>query len=165
MIIVYKFFPFGLSIPLPPFFISGIFIYMDVKIDKERFHNILMKLFNSMIGRIQTREDDDGNYIELFDKHGDNFADIWLKGSSVIPKTCKKQLNIHVDIIEGLEKFVPVLRKKQYAKTLIEYVKHHTGIKCDCVDFEYDWIHSYNDEGEVIDNMSKTYKYRKRKKK
>ena len=48
---------------------------MDVKIDKERFHNLLMKLFNSMIGRIKTMEDDDGKYIELFDKNGDMMVD------------------------------------------------------------------------------------------
>jgi hypothetical protein len=75
---------------------------MDVKIDKERFNNILMKLFNSMIGRIHTREDTDGNYIELFDKNGDMFADIWLKGSSVVPKRCKKFLNLHTAIMAGL---------------------------------------------------------------
>ena len=135
---------------------------MDVKIDKERFHNILMKLFNSMIGRIRTREDEDGKYIELFDKNGDNFADIWLKGSSVVPKRCKKFLNLHVGIMEELEQFVPVLRKKQYAKTLIDYIDYHTGYKCDCVEFEYDWKY-YHDEDNDLIGSSKSYKYRKRK--
>lgn len=137
---------------------------MVVKIDKEKFHNILLKLFSSMIGRIQTREDDDGKYIELFDKNGDNFADIWLKGSSITPKRCKKLIVFHFEVIEDLERFVPVLRKKQYAKTLIDYVNYHTGIKADCVDFEHDFQHSYDEDGNEIDS-SKMYKYRKRKKK
>lgn len=136
---------------------------MDVKIDKERFNNILMKLFNSMIGRIHTREDTDGNYIELFDKNRDMFADIWLKGSSVVPKRCKKFLNLHATIMENLEQFVPVLRKKQYAKTLIDYIDFHTGHKCDCVEFEYDWGYEYDDGGDMI-SSSKGYKYKKRKK-
>jgi hypothetical protein len=137
---------------------------MDVKIDKERFNNILMKLFNSMIGRIHTREDIDGNYIELFDKNGDMFADIWLKGSSVVPKRCKKFLNIYATIMENLEQFVPVLRKKQYAKTLIDYIDFHTGHKCDCVEFGYDWGYEYDDGGDMI-SYSKGYQYKKRKKK
>lgn len=142
---------------------------MEVKIDKERFHNILMKLFNSMIGRIKTREDEDGKYIELFNKNGDNFADIWLKGSSYAKRTgtfkrCKKLIAFHIEVVEELEKFVPVLRKKQYAKTLIDYVNYHTGIKADCVEFEYDWKDSYDDDGDLI-GSSKSYKYRKRKKK
>ena len=138
---------------------------MDVKIDKERFHNLLMKLFNSMIGRIKTREDDDGKYIELFDKNGDMFADIWLKGSSITPKRCKKFLNLHMTIMQNLEQFVPVLRKKQYAKILIDYIDYHTGHKCDCVDFEYDWRYEYDKDGYIISTVSKEYKYKKRKKK
>ncbi|MEY4573578.1 MAG: hypothetical protein RLZ10_2869 [Bacteroidota bacterium] len=137
---------------------------MVVKIDKEKFHNILLKLFNSMIGRITTREDDDGKYIELYDKNYRNFADIWLKGSSVVGKRCKKLIAFHFEVIGDLERFVPVLRKKQYAKTLIDYVNYHTGIKADCVDFEYDFQHSYDEDGHEIDS-SKMYKYRKRKKK
>lgn len=137
---------------------------MDVKIDKTRFHNILMKLFNSMIGRIKTREDEDGKYIELYDKNDRNFADIWLKGSSVTLKRCKKFIVLHFEVIEDLERFVPVLRKKQYAKTLIDYINYHTGIKADCVEFHYNFQHSYDEYGDEI-GSSKTYKYRKRKKK
>ena len=138
---------------------------MDVKIDKERFNNILMKLFNTLIGRIKTREDDDGNYIELFDKNGDIFADIWLKRSSITPKRCKKFLNLHMTIMQNLEQFVPVLRKKQYAKILIDYIDYHTGHKCDCVEFEYDWRYEYDNDGDIINTVSKEYKYKKRKKK
>jgi hypothetical protein len=138
---------------------------MDVKIDKERFNNILMKLFNTLIGRIKTREDDDGKYIELFDKNGDIFADIWLKGSSITPKRCKKFLNLHMTIMQNLEQFVPVLRKKQYAKILIDYIDFHTGHKCDCVEFEYDWRYEYDNDGDIINTVSKEYKYKKRKKK
>ena len=118
-----------------------------------------------MIGRIKTMEDDDGKYIELFDKNGDMFADIWLKGSSVAPKKCKKFLNLHMLIMENLEQFVPVLRKKQYAKTLIDYIDYHTGHKCDCVDFEYDWGYEYDKDGDIISSVSKEYKYKNRKKK
>ena len=132
---------------------------MKVKIDKERFHNILLKLFSSMIGRITTREDEDGKYIELFDKNGD----IWLKGS-VITKRCKKLIIFHIGIMEDLERFVPVLRKKQYAKTLIDYVNYHTGIKGDCAEFEYNWEYYHDEDGDEI-GSSKRYKYRKRKKK
>ena len=118
-----------------------------------------------MIGRIKTMEDDDGKYIELFDKNGDMFADIWLKGSSITPKRCKKFLNLHMTIMQNLEQFVPVLRKKQYAKILIDYIDYHTGHKCDCVDFKYDWGYEYDKDGDIISSVSKEYKYKKRKKK
>jgi hypothetical protein len=136
---------------------------MKVKIDKERFHNILMKLFSSMIGRIKVREDE--TYVELYDNNGINFADIWFKGSIITPKRCKNFLGIHHNFLENFESFVPVLRKKQYAKTLIDYVYKHTGYMCDCVEFDYDFKREYNDAGDEIETSSKKYKYKKRKKK
>lgn len=136
---------------------------MKVKIDKEKFHNILMKLFSSMIGRIKTREDE--TYIELFDRDGTNFAEIWFKGSSVTPKRCKNFLGLHYDFLDNLESFVPVLRKKQYAKALIDYVYIHTGYMCDCVQFNYDFKQEYDDAGNIIDSSSKEYTYKKIKKK
>jgi hypothetical protein len=137
---------------------------MKVKIDKERFHNILMKLFSSMIGRIKTRENE--TYMELYDKNEINFAEIWFSSSLINPKRCKNFLGVHYDFLKNFESFVPVLRKKQYAKALIYYVYIHTGYMCDCVEFYYDFEEEYDDdEGRISDSSSKKYIYKKGKKK
>lgn len=116
-----------------------------------------------MIGRMTTREDNDGSYIELYDKNNINFADIWLKGGNINPKKCKRFLVISHTVVENLEQFVPVIRKKQYAKSLIDYVKYHTGIKCDCVEFYHSHEEEYDDEGKIVSSSMKKYKYKKRK--
>jgi len=138
---------------------------MDVKIDKKRFHVLLIKLFSSLIGKITTSGDyvKGDEYIELFDRNGDNFAEIWFEGAVVVPKKCKKYLSLHVDTTERLEQFVPVLRKKQYAKSLIDYVYHQTGIKCDCIEFEHSFKYDYDDDGDLFNSSSLTYRYKKKK--
>lgn len=74
-------------------------------------------------------------------------------------------MGLHYDFLDNLESFVPVLRKKQYPKALIDYVYIHTGYMCDCVQFNYDFKQEYDDPGNIIDSSSKEYTYKKIKKK
>ena len=135
---------------------------MNVKISKLQYDSIVKKLFSTFIGNItfDKLRVDQHDYIELFDKSGDNFADIWKNKS----KRCKKSLNLHINKSELMEKFSPVFRKKMFAKSLIKYVYEKTNIKCDCVTFEYSTKYVYNDDGEVIDMTFKNYEYKRKKK-
>jgi hypothetical protein len=94
-----------------------------------------------------------------------NFAEIWFRDPIVTPKRCKNFLDVHYEFLKNFESFVPVLRKKQYAKSLIDYVYMHTGHMCDCLEFNYDFEEEYDDAGDIIDLTSKKYTYKKRKKK
>jgi hypothetical protein len=135
---------------------------MNFKISKLQYDSIVKKLFSTFIGNITFDKLRVGqhDYIELFDKSGDNFADIWKNNS----KRCKRSLSLHTDVSELMEKFSPVFRKKMFAKSLIKYVYEKTNIKCDCVTFEYDTEYVYDDDGYVNDITNKIYKYKRKKK-
>jgi hypothetical protein len=87
---------------------------MNFKISKLQYDSIVKKLFSTFIGNItfDKLRVDQHDFIELFDKSGDNFADIWKNNS----KRCKRSLSLHIDTSELMEKFSPVFRKKMFAK-------------------------------------------------
>jgi len=98
------------------------------------------------------------DFIELYTESGRNFADIWLEGSTVISKGCKNEISIGFTELEHFEKFLPIIRKKEFSKAFIDFVYLHTGIKCDCIHFEFNFK-------EENDNFSsKTYSYKSKKK-
>jgi hypothetical protein len=98
------------------------------------------------------------DFIELYTESGRNFADIWLKGSSPITKGCKKEISIGFTELEHFEKFLPIIRKKEFSKAVIDFVYSHTGIKCDCIHFEF------NFKEENDDFSSETYSFKSKKK-
>ena len=134
---------------------------MKYKITKTQFNAAVQKLLLNFFGTINTKPSQmakQDDFIELYTESGINFADIWLKGSSQIPKGCKKEISIGFTELEHFEKFLPIIRKKEFSKAVIDFVYKHTGIKCDCVQFEFEFK-------EVDDNyFSKTYKYKSKKK-
>ena len=135
---------------------------MKYRITKSQFNVAVQKLLQNFFGVISTKPSQmakkDG-YIELYTESGRGFADIWLKGSSPISKGCLKEVNIGFTELEHFEKFLPIIRKKEFSKAVIDFVYRHTGIKCDCVQFEFEFKEEEND---FLD--SKTYKYKSKKK-
>jgi hypothetical protein len=134
---------------------------MKYRITKSQFNAATQKLLQNFFGTIYTnptqmvREED---FIELYTESGRNFADIWLMGSSPITKGCKKEISIGFTELEHFEKFLPIIRKKEFSKAVIDFVYRHTGIKCDCVQFEFEF------KEENDDFFSKTYRYKSKKK-
>jgi|688.fasta_scaffold114617_2 hypothetical protein len=134
---------------------------MKYRITKSQFNAATQKLLQNFFGTIYTnptqmvREED---FIELYTESGRNFADIWIKGSSPITKGCKKEISIGFTELEHFEKFLPIIRKKEFSKAVIDFVYKHTGIKCDCVQFEFE----FKEENDLFD--SKTYQYKSKKK-
>jgi hypothetical protein len=134
---------------------------MKYRITKSQFNAATQKLLQNFFGTIYTnptqmvREED---FIELYTESGRNFADIWIKGSSPITKGCKKEISIGFTELEHFEKFLPIIRKKEFSKAVIDFVYKHTGIKCDCVQFEFE----FKEENDLFD--SKTYRYKSKKK-
>ena len=135
---------------------------MKYRITKSQFNAAVQKLLKNFFGVIYTKPSQmakQEDYIELYTESGRNFADIWLKGSSSIPKGCFKEINIGFTELEHFEKFLPIIRKKEFSKAVIDFVYRHTGIKCDCVQFEFEFKEEENDLWD-----SKTYKYKSKKK-
>lgn len=141
---------------------------MNYLISKEQYRVLAEKILRSFFGKISAKkyyeEGEEKKVIELYTQSGINFADIWLKDSTVIKKGCKRMISLNIFEIEKLEKFAPIFRKKEFSKVMIDYVYKHTGIKCDCVEFEHSQKTDYDDEGEPISWNSKSYFYKKKKK-
>ena len=142
---------------------------MNYLISKEQYRVLSEKILRSFFGKISAGSlyDDSGEkrtVIELYTQSGINFADIFLKSSSAYNRGCKRLISLNIFEIEKLEKFAPIFRKKEFSKVMIDYVYKHTGIKCDCVEFEHSQKTDYDDEGEPISWNSKSYFYKKKKK-
>ena len=142
---------------------------MNYLISKEQYRVLAEKILGSFFGKISAGSlyDDLGvkrRVIELLSQSGINFADIYLKSSSANKRGCKKLISLNIFEVEKLEKFAPIFRKKEFSKVMIDYVYKHTGIKCDCVEFEHSQKTEYDDEGEPISWNSKSYFYKKKKK-
>ena len=142
---------------------------MNYLISKEQYRVLSEKILRSFFGKISAGSlyDDSGEkktVIELYTQSGMNFADIFLKSSSANKRGCKRLISLNIFEIEKLEKFAPIFRKIEFSKVMIDYVYKHTGIKCDCVEFEHSQKTDYDDEGEPISWNSKSYFYKKKKK-
>lgn len=134
---------------------------MKYRITKSQFNAAVQKLLLNFFGVIHTKPGQmakEKDFIELYTESGRNFADIWLKGSSPITKGCKKEISIGFTELEHFEKFLPIIRKKEFSKAFIDFVYLHTGIKCDCIHFEF------NFKEENDDFSSETYSYKSKKK-
>jgi hypothetical protein len=134
---------------------------MKYRITKSQFNAAVQKLLQNFFGKIHTKPSQmvkQDDFIELYTESGRNFADIWLKGSSPITKGCKKEISIGFTELEHFEKFLPIIRKKEFSKAVIDFVYSHTGIKCDCIHFEF------NFKEENDDFSSETYSFKSKKK-
>ena len=142
---------------------------MKILISKEQYRILVLKLLETLFGdlSITTAEekqrlgDGDSDYHDIFDKYGDEIANIWIKGFTK-NKGCKRDLTLTVEATEQMENFIHYYKHKMFSKILIEYVYNHTGIKCDCTQYEYDFKRF---DGSYSGDYSKTKKYNVKKKK
>ena len=114
-----------------------------------------------IIGDITFKKSLSSDVIELHNKYGNNFADIWKNISGTTKKKCKKTITFYLDVSEMIENFIPIVRKKEFSKAIIDYVYNQTGIKCDCVEFMHSINYEYDDAGNSR-IASKLYHYRKK---
>ena len=89
---------------------------------------------------------------------GEDFGAVWYKGPAT--KGCKKELSIGWEYMDDLESIIPVKRKKVFSEVVLEYFYLKTGIKCDCVEFDYH-TGGYDHEG---DKKTSRYQYKTPKK-
>lgn len=155
---------------------------MKYKISKERFNEISKKLvryffgelyffnhgfktkdFNTAVERKKKRKND-VEYVEVFNSEGRNIIDIWISGN-MRGKRCKSLTNIHIEVLEPIEKFLPIMRKKEFGKVLSEYFQEQLNYKPDCIEFHHSHYEEYDDEGDTEEYEYKTYKYRPNKNK
>ena len=142
---------------------------MVYKITKKQFDSVAKKLLNVLIGNIKVRQlyyNRKSKNISVYELHNDfneNFADIHTEYNPSITYGCKKELRLMVGFSTEFEAYVPIFRKKQFGKSLIDYVFEKTGIECDCV--EYDINYKEKVIGQTSMGSATTIKYNKKKNK
>ena len=126
---------------------------MKIIISKDQYRRVLLKFLNSFIKGFDVEPWDDQNYYRnVKTSDGDEFATLWHAGP--INKGCKRELALDGQFTNEIENFIPINRKKVFSDVILEYFRLKTGIKCDCVEFNY-FTGKYKEFGH--------YKYKKPK--
>ena len=132
---------------------------MKYVISKDQYRRVLLKYLNSFIGDFDVEEFVKGQKRrDVRTSDGEDFGAVWYKGPAT--KGCKKELSIGWEYMDDLESMIPVKRKKVFSEVVLEYFYLKTGIKCDCIEFDYH-MGGYDHEG---DKKTSRYQYKTPKK-
>lgn len=109
---------------------------MKYIISKDQYRRVLLKYLNSFIGDLVVDPyEEESSYRDVKTFNKDKFATLWHAGP--ITKGCKRELSLDYEFINDFESFIPINRKKVFSEVVLEYFTLKTGIKCDCVEFDY----------------------------
>ena len=139
----------------------------DIK--KERYKQLVSDLLETLFGKLSITDTEDfGEIIQhtIYNQDGEDIAYIYLGRSG--NTGCKKDLTLSRDVTEKLEGYIPYFRHKIFSKVLVDYVYEKLGIKCDCVQYEYDFKNKTEVDRDGIEfdwKKSNTRMYNVKKKK
>lgn len=145
---------------------------MKIIITEEQYKTLVTNLLDTLMGNITIKtveeKKEDGNkedYHTVFDEDGLEVMNIWVKGS-LRSKGCKKDLTLQESLNEKFEKYMPYYKHKIFSKVLVDYIYDKFGIKCDCVQYDYNFKEEkhIDDEYEYTDSKTRKYNVKKKKK-
>ena len=134
---------------------------MKYVISKDQYRRVLLKFLDSFIkGFLVDPYEEENSYRNVKTSNGDEFATLWHAGP--ISKGCKRELSLDNQFTNDFESFIPINRKKVFSEVVLEYFTLKTGIKCDCVEFDYftgkyGEFDSYDDDEMPITVTDKKY--------
>ena len=134
---------------------------MKYIISKDQYRRVLLKFLDSFIkGFLVDPYEEENSYRNVKTSNGDEFATLWHAGP--ISKGCKRELSLDNQFTNDFESFIPINRKKVFSEVVLEYFTLKTGIKCDCVEFDYftgkyGEFDSYDDDEMPITVTDKKY--------
>lgn len=147
---------------------------MKIVVSKKQYKNVAYKLLKTILGELRYEYvyENDGItkqsiYIYRKNDSSDDISPmtIWFP-PTMANKGCKRDLTLDGDFSHMLEQFIPLFRTKLFSKVLVQYVYDELGIKCDCVQYDYDFTHDPDrSDDEYPFYTSKTSKYNVKKKK
>jgi hypothetical protein len=147
---------------------------MKIIITEEQYGHLVTNLLDLLLGNITIKtvkeKKEDGNkedYHSVFNEDGETVMTIWVKGP-LRSKGCKKDLTLENSLIEKFEQYMPHYKHKMFSKVLVNYIYDKFGIKCDCVQYDYNFEEEkyVDDEGDEYEvSLSKTRRYNVKKKK
>jgi hypothetical protein len=130
---------------------------MKVVITKKQYKEAAYKFLKTFLGELRYEKND--NSISVYGKNDslEDYAPMTIWTGPQRGKGCKNDLTLYYNFSHQLDQFFPLTRKKIFSDVLVKYVYDKTGIKCDCVEYSYDFDRS----GE----KSQQYRYNVKKKK
>jgi len=149
--------------------------YMKIIITKSQYKSLITKLLNVLLGKLslrtvkekkRTSKLGDIHFHSVLDESGVEVMSIWITGPK--NKGCKYDLTLDPLLTENMELYFPYYRHKIFSKVLVDYVYKYTGIKCDCVQYDYGFEgeRRIDDEGDdYVFNTNWTKRYNVKKKK
>lgn len=147
---------------------------MKIVVTKKQYKNVAYKLLKTILGelRYENMYENDEKTIQSIYIYGKNDDPgdiapmvIWFP-PTMANKGCKRDLTLDGEFSQMLEKLFPLFRTKLFSKVLVQYVYDELGIKCDCVQYDYDFTYDPNQSDDENDfYTSKTNKYNVKKKK
>jgi len=147
---------------------------MKIIITKKQYKSLITNLLDVLLGKISLlsaeqkylSNRDKSDFHSVLDEFGNEVMSIWISGPK--NKGCKYDLTLDSTFMENMEKYFPHYKHKLFSKVLVDYVYKHTGIKCDCVQYDYGFEikKTIDDEGdEYTVDLYNTKRYNVKKKK
>lgn len=150
------------------------YITLKENVKKEKYRTLVFSLLKTLFGELTIKDEYDGRgkkYIQIiYDQYGEDIASIYLGDHANMG--CKKDLTLTQETSERLEGYIPYFRHKVFSKVLIEYIYDKFKIKCDCVQYDYNFEREIrysddeddNEEYEYLNYDTRKYNVKKKKK-
>jgi hypothetical protein len=147
---------------------------VKVVITKKQYKNVAYKLLKTILGelRYENMYENDERTIQSIYIYGksdilDDISPMTIWVPPMANKGCKRDLTLDGEFSHLLDKFIPLFRTKLFSKVLVQYVYDELDIKCDCVEYDYDFSHEpdHSDDENAFYTSKKTHKYNVKKKK
>ena len=120
---------------------------------KSQYRRVLIKFLNEFVGDLIVDKLNKGEHnVNVITSNGDDIATLWIGGP--ITKGCKRELSLDKEFTNDFESFIPINKQKIFSEVILEYFYLKTGIKCDCIEYNY-FTGKYKDYERFDDNGGK----------
>lgn len=114
---------------------------MKIIITKKQYKLLVYSLLDTITGgKLSFGESDTNNkqWVNINDANGSDIMTIFYGKKSGKSPGCKNDLSLSSDFVEDLIKYIPHFRRKIFSEVMVDYVYDYLGVKCDCIDYNYD---------------------------
>jgi hypothetical protein len=114
---------------------------MKIIITKKQYKLLVYSLLDTITGgKLSFGESDSNNkqWVNINDANGSDIMTIFYGKKSGKSPGCENDLSLGSDFVEDLIKYIPHFRRKIFSEVMVDYVYDYLGVKCDCIDYNYD---------------------------
>jgi hypothetical protein len=114
---------------------------MKIIITKKQYKLLVYSLLDTITGgklSFGERDTEEKSWTDIIDSDGESIMTIFYGKKSGKSPGCKNDLSLSSDFVEDLIKYIPHFRRKIFSEVMVDYVYDYLGVKCDCIDYNYD---------------------------